>query len=122
MHANKEKNLKFCAFVKGKYTFPHKRKLFFKNSYTDKKEYKIPRFDLSIKIFYASLILDFATWGKVFDSLGMCVLTCCKEVSTRSALGEGLGCHFVQPLVVQRGTLGPREGTPMAQLVSSSKW
>lgn len=34
----------------------------------------------------------------------MCVLTCFKWISTRSALGE-LRCHFVQPHVLQMGKL-----------------
>lgn len=61
------------------------------------------------------LILEFATWRRVFDSSGMCVLTCFKEVSRRPVLGD-LECHFVQPHMLQMGMSGPREGTPVAQL------
>lgn len=51
----------------------------------------------------------------MFDSSGICVLTCFKEVSRRPVLGD-LKCHFVQPHVFQMGMSGPREGTPVAQL------
>lgn len=72
----------------------------------------MPRFDLNIKISYASLILEFATW-RGFDSSGICVLTYLKEVSRREVLGDP-ECHFVHPHVSQIRTSGPTEGTPGA--------
>lgn len=73
----------------------------------------MPGFGLNIKIFYACLILEFAIWRRVFDSSGICVVNCLKEVSRREVLGD-LECHFVHHHVSQMRTSGPREGTPVA--------
>lgn len=41
----------------------------------------MPSFVLNIKIFYAYLIIEFVTGGRVFDSSGICVLICFTSTS-----------------------------------------